>query len=149
MDEDDFYKTLNGYPSYGGYEKNAINAIAVPDGKELAMAKIATSLFFTAPYKKIYVDLLSVDFGSVYFEENDLYIVPNDYSKGGDYFIVSRLFDYTKKSSTDPAKRYYGIYAINRNTGDVQEFLANYFGNFEANFREGTNELVFTSRLSW
>lgn len=130
-------------------EVYARDAIAAPEGKELAMAKIATPLFFTEPYKKIYVDLLSVDFGSVYFEENERYLVPNDYSKGGDYFILSRLFDYKKKSSADPVKRYYGMYAIDRNTGDVQKFLANYFGNFEANFREGTNELVFTSRLSW
>ncbi|MFW5795238.1 MAG: hypothetical protein ACOCV1_07110, partial [Bacillota bacterium] len=124
------------------------DTIAAPKGKELAMAKIATPLFFTDPYKKIQVDLLNVSLGNIYFED-DLYIVPNDYSKDGDYFVVSRLFDYKKKSSTDPVKRYYGMYAINRKNGDVQEFVVNYFGNFEVNFREGTNELVFTSRLSW
>lgn len=127
----------------------ARDAIAAPEGKELAMAKIATPLFFTDPYEEIYVESLYVDYGSVYFEEGDKYLVPNDYSKGGDYFIVSRLFAYKRKSSADPVKKYYGMYAINRQTGEVQEFLSNYFGNFEANFREGTNELVFTSRLSW
>lgn len=124
------------------------DTIAAPEGKELAMAKIATPLFFTDPYKKILVDSLNVSLGNIYFED-DLYIVPNDYSKNGDYFIVSRLLESKNKVSSDSKQIYYGIFAVNRNTGEVQEVLANYFDSFEGNFREGTNELVFTSRMSW
>lgn len=128
----------------------ARDAIAAPEGKGMAFAKIATPLFFIHPYDKLDVDSVYVGFDDVYFENTgERYVVPNDYSKGGDYFIVSRLFDYKKKSSADETKRYYGMYAIDRSTGEMQKFLANYFGNFEANFRKGTNELVFTSRLSW
>lgn len=128
----------------------ARDAIPAPEGKGMAFAKIATPLFFIHPYDKLDVDLLYVGHDDVYFENNgERYVVPNDYTKDGDYFIVSRLFDYKKHNSNDETKRYYGMYAIDRSTGEMQEFLANYFGNFEANFRKGTNELVFTSRLSW
>ena len=91
---------------------------------------------------------MNVSLGNIYFED-DLYIVPNDYSKNGDYFIVSRLLEGKNKVSSDSKQIYYGMFALNRNTGEVQELLANYFDSFESDFREGTNELIFTSRMSW
>lgn len=75
--------------------------------------------------------------------------IANTFNKTGSYLLIQLRYKYKKNDPAAANKFFWGLDVYNTKTGELRRFIDKKWSFSEARFRQKSNQLIFTSDLSW